>query len=649
MPEQVIWGKRFTWRVVLHSILSAVILFTVVFIIFWILLKDLKEGGHLLLRAGAFLWAIYCLLFLWGIVRRDWRSSRYLWAADGVSLSKKMHTGKTLLSVPWSSVLMIKTSRIPSRFSVQLVDEHGYIQRFSEQTLLKPRIADSPAEFLDYCGKHLEPEHFGRKAKPRKIPFKEDWWGHIKAFTVLSLEVLVLLLLFTTIVNKWADVKYDAAIRHAIAAGIPLGSRPESVPISPEQDATPLYASAFAEMDKTGWPQFIHEPHEIDLDSLVRDFCRLNTLAEADAFIQSHPEVSAYIDRQSEVMRLLEQATLLPQADFSTLDSEKPPRLTHGTFCYLMSANNLFNATARLCMVRRDFLGASHILGNHVRFERHIADPSYFFVWAHKAFVRQSIADVFQLLLTTNLNVEKYPEVPLHLDREGDSRFLRDALALDLKDREKILATWETDAAHTDTAHADPASIWYRPPSTTDNAIHWLIWHLTPARGFIQANRTLLINMIGAQILKQKIPLPSGLSAEYTEERGSDLIDEEQFPWYGVIAWMFSRYEPHHIIGAAVRWAEGIACYDMCGIAIACKRYEAAKGKLPASLDDLAAANLLSPIPVDPFGGQPYHYVLKDSGAVIYSVGMNFKDDGGTRGKYRPEGDIVFELTSRQP
>ena len=648
MPEQVTWGKRFTWRVILRSTLYTLILFAAFLIFSWAILKD-EEWGHLLLRTSAVFWAIYCFLFLWGIIRRERESSRYFWVAEDASLSRRMRSGKTLLSTPWTSVLIMKTSRIPSRFSVQLVDERGYIRRFSEHTLLKPGTSDSPAEFLDYCGKHLEPEYFGRKAKPRKIPFKEDWWGHIKAFTVLSLEVLVLLVLFTTIINKWADVRYDAAIKHLIAAGLPLESRPTSAPIPPEQDATPLYASAFAEMDKTGWPQFIHEPHETDLDSLVADFCQLHSLAEAEAFIQTHADVAEYIDRQAEAMRLLEQATLLPQADFSTLDSEKPPRLTHGTLCYLMSANNLFNATARLCMVRRDFLGASHILGNHVRFERHIADPSYFFVWAHKASVRQSIADVFQLLLTTNLNVEKYPEVPLHLDREGDSRFLRDALALDLKDHEKILATWETDAAHTDTAHADPGSIWYRPPSTTDNAIHWLIWHLTPARGFIQANRALTVNMAGMEILDQRIPIPPGSTTEQIEVRALQWTDQERFPWYGVIAWVFCRPLSDSIMHITFGWARGVANYDMSGIAIACKRYEAAKGKLPASLDDLAATNLLSPLPVDPFGGQPYHYVLKDTGALIYSIGMNMKDDGGVRGKYRPEGDIVFELISRQP
>ncbi len=89
-------------------------------------------------------------------------------------------------------------------------------------------------------------------------------------------------------------------------------------------------------------------------------------------------------------------------------------------------------------------------------------------------------------------------------------------------------------------------------------------------------------------------------------------------------------------------------------------QYEKERGKLPELLDDLIEKGLLNEIPKDPFSDEPLVYRKTDDGFTIYSVGLNFIDDGGvlgtdSRGKHRnwgENGDAIFwpveSVTSQQ-
>jgi len=64
----------------------------------------------------------------------------------------------------------------------------------------------------------------------------------------------------------------------------------------------------------------------------------------------------------------------------------------------------------------------------------------------------------------------------------------------------------------------------------------------------------------------------------------------------------------------------------VCGL----ERYRLAHGRYPESLDALVPAFLPKPLP-DPMSGQPFHYRPTDDGwFLLYSVGENGRDDGGT-------------------
>jgi len=68
-------------------------------------------------------------------------------------------------------------------------------------------------------------------------------------------------------------------------------------------------------------------------------------------------------------------------------------------------------------------------------------------------------------------------------------------------------------------------------------------------------------------------------------------------------------------------------------VALAAERHRLARGDLPGQLADLVPAYLAS-VPKDPFDGAPLRYKRLDAGFVVYSVGPDRQDDGGTE---RPE------------
>jgi hypothetical protein len=83
--------------------------------------------------------------------------------------------------------------------------------------------------------------------------------------------------------------------------------------------------------------------------------------------------------------------------------------------------------------------------------------------------------------------------------------------------------------------------------------------------------------------------------------------------------------------------------------ALAVERCRLAEGRLPKSLDNLVPA-YMDAIPNDPFNGSPLKYRVRQSGYVVYSVGEDLTDEGGTeqgtqgrdsRGKPLPY-DITF-------
>jgi hypothetical protein len=91
-------------------------------------------------------------------------------------------------------------------------------------------------------------------------------------------------------------------------------------------------------------------------------------------------------------------------------------------------------------------------------------------------------------------------------------------------------------------------------------------------------------------------------------------------------------------------------------VGLACERYRLRHKNWPASLDVLVQEKLIDAIPLDPIDGQPIRYRKTKEGIVVYSIGLDQKDNEGKIDRERPLDpgkDIGFRLWNvdqrRQP
>ena len=84
---------------------------------------------------------------------------------------------------------------------------------------------------------------------------------------------------------------------------------------------------------------------------------------------------------------------------------------------------------------------------------------------------------------------------------------------------------------------------------------------------------------------------------------------------------------------------------------VALQRWHADTGEYPEALNELVKAGYLKKLPADPYGHRPLVYTRIDEDFTLYSVGRNFKDDGGRLGHLgsyvrtwgtEKDGDAVF-------
>lgn len=86
----------------------------------------------------------------------------------------------------------------------------------------------------------------------------------------------------------------------------------------------------------------------------------------------------------------------------------------------------------------------------------------------------------------------------------------------------------------------------------------------------------------------------------------------------------------------ATLFGSNIAKLRCVACALAAERFRIANGRWPESLEDLAKAEFLTAVPLDPFDAKPIRYRRTDNGIVIYSIGRDAADDGGILDRANP-------------
>ena len=89
--------------------------------------------------------------------------------------------------------------------------------------------------------------------------------------------------------------------------------------------------------------------------------------------------------------------------------------------------------------------------------------------------------------------------------------------------------------------------------------------------------------------------------------------------------------------------AEHEARLDLMQMGLLVEQYQVQQGSCPETLD-VIAPGLGGSVPVDPFTGEPYRYEPSGDTFLLYSVGQNMTDDGGTYDS--SDGDLVWRGTS---
>ncbi len=81
-----------------------------------------------------------------------------------------------------------------------------------------------------------------------------------------------------------------------------------------------------------------------------------------------------------------------------------------------------------------------------------------------------------------------------------------------------------------------------------------------------------------------------------------------------------------------------------CATALGVEQFRAENGRLPLRLTELVPRYLGS-IPLDPYAGLPLNYVVRGDSYTIYSIGTDFKDNGGVRAESQEyDSEILFEV-----
>ena len=168
-----------------------------------------------------------------------------------------------------------------------------------------------------------------------------------------------------------------------------------------------------------------------------------------------------------------------------------------------------------------------------------------------------------------------------------------------------------------------------------------IVFPLMKASGYFERDLRLYLEAMDKQIILSYPGPPQSLAAR---DVGKESADEARRKYCILAAVSLPALSRTY-----TREAEGLALVRMAFLACAIERFANAKGSFPTELSELVPA-FAARVEIDPCAGQPLRYKRRDDGYLLYSVGADQRDDGGTeidpksgRGKSAPE-DVVFKV-----
>jgi len=181
------------------------------------------------------------------------------------------------------------------------------------------------------------------------------------------------------------------------------------------------------------------------------------------------------------------------------------------------------------------------------------------------------------------------------------------------------------------------------PPSPYQQALVDSVWAIIGWTGFFERDFAFGVDALTTNIALAKLPDPDRFAARTNWTPVETRAREGYYPLSSILLPSVPR--------AIERDTEDRARARVAQTALAIERYRLAHGdELPENLTALVPRFLPS-VPIDPFDGQSMRYQRKQSGYVVYSIGMDAKDNGGKERPAKPkttdEWDVTF-IVDRQ-
>ncbi len=161
--------------------------------------------------------------------------------------------------------------------------------------------------------------------------------------------------------------------------------------------------------------------------------------------------------------------------------------------------------------------------------------------------------------------------------------------------------------------------------------------HSPPLRLWLALDALTYLDAMDRAIQLAPLPYPEALSARPLPD---DFVPTS--PWRPWPPRPVTVVIAPYFAGTARPPAKGAAPLALARTALELQAYRAEEGRYPQSLAHFGSATS-HPLPPDPFSGKSLLYHPQGQGFLLYSVGPNLKDDGGTRSKTGPsQGDLPF-------
>lgn len=164
-----------------------------------------------------------------------------------------------------------------------------------------------------------------------------------------------------------------------------------------------------------------------------------------------------------------------------------------------------------------------------------------------------------------------------------------------------------------------------------------------PLRPLLNVDQAAYLRFMREQVEQSK------LSVLEMRKKGIKPIDELSLPKYAFL----SRIMMPVFSRARAATDKAVAQLAVVRGALALEAYRSRYGTFPASLDDVKS-KLGWKLPLDPFSGRDLVYKRSAGGFVLYSLGLNMKDDGGNgtltaSGDPNDPSDVVWEYGTVLP